>query len=323
MPNHETDTDTNNEALDRLIAGVVERVQLDLIDDLVKGEGPAHELLLVSTQGRAEQRGEALARIKQRLGELAATSHLENTRHTAATLLRDARAPLRKLPRAPIPTSEPQPEAEAEAEARSASWRFTQLRVDWIRCIRDTIEVGRDEMYLVGSIIPVSAPKRRRAIDFHLGDFRRGDREDYNGTRVVQYAYLGGVEFPTRVACLLSVVEKDKVGPFKRMLDRLLDYIDEAIVEQSGEGGPPDWWKVVKECIERVIDFLLGWIGRPEILRYDGKPVFRYESPTIKSVADSWPADHKSNSKDFLVKGHGGKYELRLLFQRSRTSYGT
>ncbi|MBK8233268.1 MAG: hypothetical protein IPK72_22515 [Candidatus Eisenbacteria bacterium] len=65
--------------------------------------------------------------------------------------------------------------------------KHVELRIDWTKCIKDTHEwPGKDEMYMVGKIFPADRPKSARGIDFHLGDFKKGQREEYGGTELIK-----------------------------------------------------------------------------------------------------------------------------------------
>ncbi|MBK8233269.1 MAG: hypothetical protein IPK72_22520 [Candidatus Eisenbacteria bacterium] len=97
-----------------------------------------------------------------------------------------------------------------------------------------------------------------------------------------------------------------------------MDKIEEQLAAMSEDKVPPKWWEVLRKAMERLIDWLGGWLARPEILKHKGNKVITYRSPRIKALTDTWPSDQESNPQIFRVTSHGAKYDICLLFRRSK-----
>ncbi len=319
MPKNQENTngsDTQAEAA--LLTRLVQHAQLDLIDELIKGEGPTHEFMREATATDDGLRRQVIEHAQARLGELATSGELEATRRVAGQLLQQPRARLLQPFKELVPSDD-------EAPDEAQPWKRVELRINRTSCLRKTyLEPGDDEMHMVGKMIPVHCTGASRRIDFHLGEFRTGDVEEYNGTRLVQRVSIAGsTGFPTRVVCLLTVLEKDQTGALAKFVARVLDAIETALANEAEDKKPPKWWETVRKAAETVIDWLLGWIARPEILAYGGREMFAFESPTISSLADTWPEDHRSTAKTFKVveqrsPKRRGEYELNMLFRRTK-----
>lgn len=324
MPTNNATTTREPTAADaELLARVVERAELDLLDEIVKGEGPVHAFVQEATKGREALRKRAIGHAQSRLDALARGAASEGVRRQAASLTRD---PLARV----LPAYKPLKDVDDDTPDAVEPWRYVELRIDRTTAIRETwLEHKADEMYLIGKMAPEHRPAGKRAINFHLGDFRTGDVEEYEGTKRVQRVRIAGSsQYPTRVVCFLSVIEVDDTGSFRYFTERVLDAVENALAKESddGEGGeklPPDWWKIVREGAERVIDILLKWFAAPEILYHNGVKIFTFVSPPIESLTDSWSDDdHNSPAKDFVVAEdlapkRAGKYRIRLLFRRA------
>lgn len=309
-----------------LLARVVERAELDLLDEIVKGEGPIHTFVQEATKGREELRTRAVGHAHSRLDSLARGAASEGVRRQAASLTRD---PLARVLPAYKPLKDVDDDDDDDALHVVAPWRYVELRIDRTTAIRETyLEPGADEMYLIGKMAPEHRRAGQRPINFHLGDFRSRDVEEYNGTKRVQRVRItGSSKYPTRVICFLSVIERDETGSFRAFTERVLDAVENALAEESDDGEeklPPDWWVVVREAAERVIDALLKWFAAPEVLYHNGVKIFTFASPSIESLADSWSDDdHKAPARDFVVAEdlapkRAGKYKIRLFFRRAR-----
>ncbi len=243
-----------------LLTRLVQHAQLDLIDELIKGEGPTHEFMREATATDDGLRRQVIEHAQARLGKLATSGERDDParrRPAAPAAARACSSPSRSSSRA---TTRPPTRPNRGSASNYAS---TARRA----CGRPTSSPGDDEMHMVGKMIPVHCTDASRRIDFHLGEFRTGDVEEYNGTRLVQRVSIAGsTGFPTRVVCLLTVLEKDQTGALAKFVARVLDAIETALANEAEDKKPPKWWETVRKAAETVIDWLLGWIARPEIL---------------------------------------------------------
>lgn len=305
--------DLNTLSGEALIEALVERTKLEVLDEMLKDEGVAAEVVRESTSGDLTLREQTMKRAKVELEGLAKRGAREPLRRLAARLVIDPAARIRPVAAKKAPQ-------EDDDVNEDEVMKHVELRIDWTKCIRDTMEwPGKDEMYMIGKIFPADRPKAARGIDFHLGDFKKGQRFEYGGTELVQKVSIAGSKkFPTSVICLLTVLERDDVKNYGDFVDWLLDKIEEQLAAMSEDKKPPKWWQTVREVAERVIDWIGGLFARPEILKHKGSRVITFESPKIKTLTDTWPSDQESNPQIFRVTGHGGKYDVCLLFRRSK-----
>ena len=254
---------SRNQALIQRVADKVrDRVLLQVGSQLLRDSGPAADLL--SKSGPASEREERL-----RQGRALATQHLQNfsqsssdehVKRNATTLLGNAAAALSFPARRAIPAGfikRGKPGGTLGVGGGDAqvnwgnNWKYMQLRVDQTKCIKRVkasatweLEGSQDEMYLVGTLIDLAAIETdQRQIEFHLGDFKTGDRYDYgsgSGSRVVSYADISNATtFPTKVLTMLSVVEKDWSGPYMKILTMLAEASRDAAIEII-EGDDPE-----------------------------------------------------------------------------------
>lgn len=304
--------DLNELSGEALIEALVERTKLEILDEVLKDEGVAAEVVREATSGDLTLREQTMKRAKVELEGLAKRCAREPLRKLAAQLVVDPAVRIRPVAAKKAPQDDDDRE---EAEVM----KHVELRIDWTKCIRETIDVGKDQMYMIGKIFPADRPKAARGIDFDLGDFKKGQRFEYGGTELVKKVSIAGSKkFPTRVVCLLTVLERDDVKKYGIFVDWLLDKIEEHLAAMSEDKKPPKWWQTVREVAERVIDWIGDLFARPEILKHKGKRVFIFESPRIKALTDTWPSDQESNPQIFRVTGYGGKYDVCLLFRRSK-----
>lgn len=311
---------------------VLERLTLVIAEQCLRDSGSLHDHLARAGANVPNLREELKTEASRRLESLRREGVRATTRRGAEQLLREPLTPLAPLQRRtrslPAPTPAPAPQGVVPDP-----WPYVQLRIDWTKCVRETsLEPGADEMYLVGVIVDLGDPgSDRYKLKFHLGDFRTGDREEYDGTQVVDYVNISDAKsFPTGVKCFLSVMEKDADGIFADIIGDLLDVaksvIYQELEEEKEEGDilPPveiDWGELLK----KMIDALFGWLKQipaPEVLEYKGRPVFQFFSPPVKSLADTWSPDHKSDARTFELTGYGGTYKINLFYRRAKTKTG-
>ena len=315
---------------------VLERLQLVLAHECQRGSGRFYDHLVHAVPEVANIREELKKEATLNLDVLRREGKRASTRQGAEQLLRDPLSPLPELQRraraVPAPTPAPVPASQVDAQD---PWPYVQLRIDWTKCYRETEgEPRADEMYLAGVMVDLSDPDSDRySVKFHLGDFRTGDFEGYDGTEVVDYINISDAKrFPTGVKCFLCVMEKDAGWVLADVIGDLLDVaksvIDEqleASEEEDGdiftEDGDIDWEVLFK----KMLDLLFGWLRRwiaPEVLKHRGRPVFQFVSPRVKSLADTWGTTRTSKAKTFEVRGHGAVYRINLFFRRAKTKTG-
>lgn len=317
---------------------VLERLKLVISEQCLRESGSLYNHLTRAGAEVPNLRDELKGEASRRLESLQREAARATTRRGAEQLLREPFTPLAPLPRRarsmpvpmPLPTPVPMPAPQGFVQEK---WPYVQLRIDWTKCVRETdYEHKADEMYLVGVIVDLGDPDSDRyKLSFHLGDFRTGDREEYDGTQVVDYVNISDAKkWPTGVKCFLSVMEKDAEGWFADILGDLLDVAKSVIYEDLEEEddddvitdtGEIDW----EELLKKMIEVLFGWLKQipaPEVLKYKGRSVFQFSSPRVKSLADTWSPDHKSNAKTFEVRGYGGVYKINLFFRRAKTKTG-
>lgn len=320
MPSHKNPDPTTAAAAEQeaLTRRLVERAQLELLDEMLKGDGPTRAWVLQNTDGRPEVHARFVAQASARIGELARDALGEQTRRLAGQLQLDPRAGV-FTPRhtRATPSHDHEPAVDA--------WKYVELHVDRVECVKETyLEKGADEMFIVGRMFPVDDADAARDIDFSLGSYHTGDVNGFSGTRMIQRVSIAkSAKFPTRVVCILSVIERDSTGAFRKFVKRVLDAIENALAAETDDKQPPSWWESVREAAESVVEWLIQLFGAPDPLVYDDEEAFSFESPKILGLADSWPADHASDGKTFRVQEpirpkRAGKYDIRLLFKRAK-----
>lgn len=322
--------------INTLHSRILERLQLVLADECQRGSGRFYDHLVHAVPEVPNIREELKKEAGLTLDVLRREGKRASTRQGAEQLLHEPHAPLPALPRRarPMPAPTPAPVPASQADAQDP-WPFVQLRIDWAKCFRETDgEPGADEMYLAGVMVDLSDPDSDRySVKFHLGDFRTGDREEYDGTQVVDYIDISDAKrFPTGVRCFLCMMEKDAEWVLADVIGDLLD-VAKSVIDQQLEAGEEEEgdiftdpgyidWEVL---FKKMLDLLFGWLRRwiaPEVLTHRGRPVFQFESPRVKSLADTWGTTHKSKAKIFEVKGYGGVYRIKLFFRRAKTKTG-
>lgn len=373
MPNNNQESDNQLRTMTRKIQ---DAVSVDIAEQLLSGTGKSHALINVLPTAKDRSQGLVEATIRGHIERLSNESEHSLAKVRARGLvtgqvkagspvLRPIDKPviapeavkavtsLRELLRRKWNTGKTaEPEAAPEIKWGADDWKYVQLRVDYVKCKKRVkasktgeVEGKRDEMWMTGTLLDIGNPGEVHSIDFHLGDFKEGETNNYgvgDSSRVVASVDVSDAQsLPTGVMGLLVVVEKDYEKQYGEMVVDILEKCRDEVIKMiesgdfNGDGKKdwdlgkwaPVWVKLIIAATIAVVGLVIHWakiIARPEILSLDdsGEPAFVFDSPDVTKPSDRWGASHRGPTEVFTMKGYGGTYEIAMYYARSKTKLG-
>lgn len=248
-----------------------------------------------------------------------------------ATIRDKAKAALANRPAAPALRSSaavpPQVGLVAPSPAAPAVWngpKKVTLVLDWIQCVEDTSDLGKDHMSIGGVRLDLGADEEGKIPPIDLGKFQKGQMKR-SDIVICSVDLSNAKSFPTRAKAVLYLAEKDLDGSF---VDFLTDihltvrrWLEEYLREcefpgEEGSGGP--WWDLLVIGILKSADALFALIRQIAADDIFPNPI-ELTSPAITkadNTNETWGGDLRSKTVVRTVHGAGGTYKLGFYWRR-------